>query len=104
MKKRIAKALLRLLNCRWLNGSPCKYGFIGNVDAFSYENLKSELVQRPDLTVRTLLEQADRFRACLRACREDGGLVVLEPDGTHHDATVWDLHDLRQSLTPPKDK
>lgn len=76
MKKMVVKVLLAALNGRWLNNSPCLYGFIGNVDAFSIENLRSEVKQRPEITVRQLIEEAERFASCPK------GLTVLEPDGT----------------------
>lgn len=96
MKRLIVRSLLSLLNSRWLNHSPCEYGFIGNVDAFSYSHLASEEKQRPGITVRTILEEADRFRSCPMG----GRVTVLEADGTSHEATAWDLHELRVSLTP----
>lgn len=92
------KVCLAILNSRFLNHSPCEYGFIGNVDAFSYSYLASEEKQRPGITVQTILEEADQFKSC--PVRKDGGLTVLESDGTHRDATIWDVHELRQALTP----
>jgi len=84
------KLLLRALNSRWLNHSPCEYGFIGNVDAFSYSNLASEEKQRPGITVRQILKEADCFRSCPI---QKSGLTVIEGEEMR-DATVWDIHDL----------
>ena len=96
MRKPIIKMLLRALNSRWLNRTPCEYGFIGNVDAFAYSHLKSEESQRPGISVAEVLREADNFRACpIRA-----GLTVMESDGSTRDADAWDLHELRQSLSP----
>jgi hypothetical protein len=100
LRKLIIKALLAILNSRWLNCSPCRYGFIGNVDAFEYSHLASEERQRPGIAVKTILEEADRFSACPI---NKGRLTVLESDGSHHEATVFDLRDLRESFAP-KDK
>jgi len=97
VRKAIIGLLLKALNSQFLNSSPCRYGFIGNLDAFSYENLAAEEKQRPGITVRTILDEADRFRSCpLR----NHGVTVLEADGTNRDATAWDVHELRQALTP----
>ena len=96
MRKIIVRALLGALNSRFLNSSPCRYGFIGNVDAFSYENLASEDNQRPGITVRTILDDADRFRAC--PMRKDGGLTVMEADGTSREPTESDMRDLRNAF------
>ncbi len=95
MKRGIIDILLKALNSRFLNPTPCHYGYIGNVDAFSYDNLASEEKQRPGISVKTILEEADRFRSCpLRK----GSLTVLEPDGASRDATLWDLHELRRTF------
>lgn len=95
MTRFLRKVLLAALNSRFLNQTPCEYGFIGNVDAFSYSNLEFEDRQRPGITVRTILEEADRFRSCPLG----KGLTVLESDGTSHEATVWDVHELHQAFT-----
>lgn len=94
MNKYLIKVFLSILNCRFLNQSPCKYGYIGNVDAFSYANLASEEKQRPGITVKTILEEADMFRSCPIG----KGLQVIE-NGEIRDGTIWDVHDLRQQLT-----
>jgi len=96
VKPKIIRWLLASLNCRWLNHSPCEYGYVGNVDAFSYEHLRSEEQQRPGITVKTILEEADRFRSCPIG----EGLTVLECDGTYHEATAWDIHELKLAMTP----
>lgn len=98
MRKTLIRLLLAALNSRFLNHSPCLYGFIGNVDAFAYSHLKSEEHQRPGVTVETILEEADAFKACpLNTI----GLTVIQ-DGQYREGTVFDLRDLRESLTPPK--
>ncbi len=98
MKSMIVRFLLAILNHPWLNPSPCRYGFIGNVDAFEYSNLASEYKMRPGITVKTVLEEADRFRSCPIS---KNGLTVIEPGG-YRPATAFDLRDLRESLKTPK--
>lgn len=90
MKKKAISLLLRCLNSRYLNATPCRYGFIGNLDAFDINNLRSEVKQRPDITVAQLIAEAELFKACPL----NRGLQVMESDGTIHDATVWDVHEL----------
>ena len=91
MKKYIVGFFLWVLNSRFLNVTPCKYGFIGNIDAFSYETLASEERQRPGITVRTILSEADSFRLCpVRP-----GLTVIESDGTIRDADFWDHNEIK---------
>ncbi len=94
----VIAALLRILNSRWLNQSPCRYGFIGNLDSFSYDNLVSEEKQRPGITVKAILEEADRFRSCPI---NRNGVTVMDGD-TVREATVWDLHEMRQSFLPER--
>lgn len=62
MKPLIIRTCLAVLNSRWINGTPCKYAFVGNVDAFSYDNLKSEVAQNPSVTVAEVVRQAEAFR------------------------------------------
>ena len=90
--KSIVRALLAVLNSRWLNATPCRYGFIGNVDAFDYDNLVSEDHQQPGITVREVLDQADRFRSCPT---RKHGVTVIEDDG-YRDANFRDLADLKE--------
>jgi hypothetical protein len=90
MKASIVRLLLRVLNSQWLNPSPCQYGFIGNVDAFSYSSLASEEKQKPGITVKEVLHQADLFRSCPIG----RGVQVLENE-EWRDANVWDLHELK---------
>lgn len=101
MKRRIVKILLAALNSRWLNKSPCNYGFIGNVDAFSYANLRSEDNQQPGITVREVLATADAFRSCPIKAH---GLTLIEADGSYRTAGPMDLHQLRVSITPQQPK
>ena len=97
LRKWIVATLLKALNSQWLNHSPGRYGFIGNVDAFSYSHLASEEQQRPGITVRASLDEADRFRAC--SIRSVSGFEVMEGDVTR-EGDMWDLHELRKALTP----
>lgn len=94
MRAVIIKTLLKILNSRWLNQSPCQYGYINNIEAFSYEGLRSELIQRPDLTVEKVLAEADAFKSCPIS---KTGLTVIE-DGRVREGTIWDVHDLHQDL------
>lgn len=96
MKIRLIRLLLRFLNSRWLNPSPCRYGFIGNIDAISLDHLKSEEAQRPGITVATVITEAEAWKSC--PMREHG-LIVME-DGIPREGTAWDVHELRQALTP----
>jgi hypothetical protein len=98
MKQRIIKSaiktLLAILNCRLLNQSPCEYGYINNVDAFAYSHLKSEERMRPGITVKTIIDEADMFRACPM---RSNGLTVIE-DGQTREGTIWDVHQLQQQF------
>ena len=101
MKRRIIRVLLAILNSRWLNQSPCEYGYINNVDAFSYSNLTSEEKMRPGITVKAILEDADRFRCCPM---KPTGVTLIEDDN-YRDADIWDMQELRQAINPrPKAK
>lgn len=55
MKKYLIKVLLGFLNSNWLNGTPTKYEFVGNITAFSRGYLESLVMQEPHLMVRDLL-------------------------------------------------
>ncbi len=90
------KALLKILNSGFLNHSPCQYGYINNVDAFSYQHLVSEESQRPGIAVKQIIEESDLFRCCPIG---KNGLTVIEQDGTIHEATVWDRHELSIALS-----
>lgn len=96
MRKFAVRICLAILNSRWLNHSPCRYGFIGNVDAFDIGNLRSEVKQRPDLTVAKLIEEAERFATCPIG----KGVTVLEDGCAPREANCWDIHELKQALTP----
>ncbi len=96
VRKHVIRFLLAALNSRWLNRSPCRYGFIGNVDAFDISNLRSEVGQRADLTVAKLIEEAERFASC----PVGKGLTVIEDGCEPREATIWDAHELKQALTP----
>ncbi len=94
MKKSVVCLLLWLLNSRWLNPSPCSYGFIGNVEAFSIEHLRCEESQRSGITVATIIREAEEFRAC-PICAS--GFTVLE-NGVPRQGNVRDIEDLRRAL------
>ena len=100
MRAHIIKVLLWILNSRFLNGSPCQYGFIGNLDAFSYENLASEEKQCPGVTVKAVLENADRFKSCSIATHE-AGVTVIDYDGSTRSANAWDMRDLEELSKEP---
>jgi hypothetical protein len=90
MKRFIVRTLLAILNSAWLNNTPCKYAFCGNVDNFSGESLRCEVNANPDITVAQLLLDAERFKSCsLRS-----GVTVIDGDEVR-DADVWDVHELR---------
>lgn len=93
------KGLLGLLNSRFLNHSPCRYGYIGNIDAFEYQHLQSSEAQQPGITLREFLNDVDRFNACPLYSKD--GLTVIEADGSTREATIWDHHELTMALTPP---
>lgn len=92
MRGRIIRALLSILNSRWLNQSPCKYEYVGNVDAFSREDIECTLRQDPTMTLQEYIDSANRFKTC--PMRKDGGVTVIEGDECR-DANIWDMHDLR---------
>ncbi len=60
----IIKLLLAMLNSRFLNATPCNYAFVNNLEAFSYENCLYEICANPNITVREMLDSADRFKSC----------------------------------------
>jgi len=97
MRRRVINLLLAILNSRFLNQSPCEYGYINGIDAMSYQELVNEDKQQPGITVREVLLYIDRFRAC--PLRKDG-FTVIEGDGEQREGTIWDVHELRQALTP----
>jgi hypothetical protein len=99
MKARITKLVLGILNGRFLNSTPCRYEFVGNIDAFSREHLESEERQRPGISVKKVLDEANQFKMCPI---NKNGLTVIE-NGEMREGTIWDVHDLNQSLTSPKD-
>ena len=98
IRRLLIQFLLSILNSRYLNQSPCRYGFINNVDAFSFEGLASEDKQQPGITVKEILEAAERFKSCPM---KPNGLTVIEGNSTR-DATIWDVHELTQVLNPGK--
>ncbi len=98
LRKLLTRILLAALNSRWLNSTPCRCGFIGNVDAFDMENLRAEARSRPELSLREFIAEAERFARCPL----EPTLVVMENDGTVRKADVWDYHDLRLTVRDPE--
>ena len=80
MKTAVISILLRLLNSSWLNDTPCKYDFVGNIDNFSREDIESTLRQAPGMTLREYLEIANRFKFCPISRT---GITAIEPDGSY---------------------
>ena len=56
MKNLLVRIFLRLLNTNFLNSTPCRYDFVGNVDNFSRQDIESTLKVEPDMTLRHYLE------------------------------------------------
>ena len=86
MKKLAIRLLLRILNGYFLNPTPCRYEFVGNVDAFSRSDIESTLKQSPTMTLREYLDLADRFKFCPISRT---GLTVIEPDGSYTKNIEW---------------
>lgn len=80
MKKTIVHFLLSLLNSRFLNQTPCKYEFVGNVDAFSRSDIESSLRQNPEMTLQQYIDIANRFKYCPIS---RVGVTVIEDDGSY---------------------
>jgi hypothetical protein len=80
LKATAVKCLLALLNSSFLNPTPCKYEFVGNVDAFSRADIEGTLKDAPTITLREYLDMADRFKTCPIS---KTGVTVIESDGTY---------------------
>ena len=80
MRRFAVSILLRILNSAWLNPTPCRYDFVGNLDNFSREDIESSLRQSPEMTLREYLEIADRFKSCPIS---RVGITAIEPDGSY---------------------
>lgn len=96
VRKFVTRALLAILNADCMNNTPCRYGLIGNIDAFDAEFLRSELRSRPELTVAQLISEAEKFNSCPI---DTSGLMVIEGD-TVRSANVWDIHEIGQIGKP----
>lgn len=94
LRKSLITVLLKILNSRFLNATPCQFGFIGNVDAFDIQFLRSEIKMDPNKTVAEIVADAERFKSCPLK----HNLTVMEPDGTDHEATIWDIQELRNAF------
>lgn len=93
MKRYIVRILLAMLNSHFLNASPCKYAFVGNVHDFSREHL--EAVHRMGHTIPQLLKSVDDFRAC--KFQSSGGIHVIDEHGTRS-GTEADIQDFLGSF------
>lgn len=80
MKVLIVRILLRLLNTQFLNPTPCRYDFVGNVDNFSREDIAGTLKGDPEMSLRRYLDMADQFKACPSS---RVGVSVIEEDGSY---------------------
>ena len=80
MRKIAIRVLLAILNSRWLNQTPCRYDFVGNVDNFSRSDIESTLRAEPDMLLCRYLEMADRFKACPIS---RVGVTAIEADGSY---------------------
>ena len=74
------RILLALLNSRWLNPTPCRYDFVGNIDNFSRSDIEANLKEEPEMSLRRYLDIADRFKSCPIS---RVGITAIEPDGTY---------------------
>ena len=86
MRKLLIKCFLSMLNGRFLNHTPCKYEFVGNLDAFSRSDIESTLRSDPDMTLQEYIDCANRFKACPISRT---GVSVIEPDGTYSLNRDW---------------
>lgn len=68
------KILLKLLNLIHTS-TPCSYGLINNVDAYSKEYLYSTLHQEPEITLRETLEITERMCECSGNSVIEGGKI-----------------------------
>jgi hypothetical protein len=80
VRKHAIKILLAVLNSRWLNQSPCRYDFVGNLDNFSRSDIEYSLKADPNITLREYLAIADRFKSCPISRI---GITAIEADGTY---------------------
>lgn len=95
-RKYVVNFLLWILNSEIINQSPCQYGYINGIDAISLEELHNEEKQRPGVTVKECIASMEAFKFCKLS---QSGLMVIE-NGEAREGTIWDVHELRQSLTP----
>jgi hypothetical protein len=80
MRNLLIRGLLAVLNSRWLNQTPCRYDFVGNIDNFSRQDIESSLRQDPAMTLQQYLELANRFKACPIS---RVGVTAIEADGSY---------------------
>lgn len=80
MRKAIIRALLAILNSRWLNPTPCRYEFVGNIDNFSRADIESSLRVNPAMSLQHYLDLANLFKACPVS---RVGITAIEADGTY---------------------
>ena len=86
MREQVVRVLLAILNSSVLNQTPCKYEFVGNIDAFSREDVESSLRQQPDMTLRQYLDVANAFKFCPISRT---GITAIEADGTYTKNVEW---------------
>jgi hypothetical protein len=99
IKTLLTRLLLAALNTRWLNPTPCRYGFLGNADAFDLESLRERARARPELTLREFIAEAESFAAHPLTPI----LAVVENGGEMSKADAWDYHDLRLTVRDPEE-
>ena len=96
LQKHLPRLLLAILNSRYINDSPCEYGWINGLDAISYNELKNEIKINPDATVQDVIDAIDRFNTCPIY---NNRTIVLLDNGESRDATIWDVQELRNALS-----
>lgn len=85
-RKLLIDLLLGMLNSRWLNPTPCRYEFVGNIDAFSRADIESTLRSDPEMTLQEYIDIANRFKYCPVSRT---GVSVIEPDGSYSLNRDW---------------
>lgn len=61
-----------------LDRSPCRYGYINNIEAYERGFLDDEAKRNPKKTLKKFLEEMDRFDKCLASggdCTIASGIV-----------------------------
>lgn len=84
MKRHIIRILLRILNSPWLNSTPGRYVLANGIEAFTLNDLRAEVAQKPSVTVDEVVRMAETWGACPV---RNNGLSVLE-GGMWREATT----------------